>query len=238
MKHGAGTTRAAGVWWPAMTDAPEIPPDDPHAEAVTIPAPRPEERTSERISRLARIPAGETVAVGFVLAQMRRRSFGGLFIALAGLGLVPGISLFAGLAMTIPALQMACGLHAPAFPRFVRRRPLSVARLRMLVRRTTPWLERLERHVRPRWPVMTQPPVANLAGLMIVGLAFALVLPLPFSNFLPAVAIVFLALGLLERDGVVMAIGMALGVVALVVGWFIAQIAFDMMLDFAVGYIE
>ena len=200
-------------------DLPEIAPGfDPVAGTAPFPPPRPEERTSERLRRLLDSLEARYVHVGYFVIQLRRRSFGGLFVLLAAIGLLPGISLFAGLFMLVPALQMAVGLQAPALPRFLRRRVVSVEALRGVAGRMLPWLERLERHVRPRWPWLTQPPVANFAGLMIAGLGVAMMLPLPLSNLPPAIAIVALALGLLERDGAVMLVGLMIGAGALAIG--------------------
>lgn len=219
-----------------MTFDPDIPPGDPASDAVPFPPPRPEERTSSRLRRLVGSLEADRVHVGYLIIQLRRRSFGGLLILLAVLGLLPGISFFAGLAMLLPALQMAAGLRAPAMPRFIRRRAVSVAGLRRIVNRSMPWLEWLERYVRPRWPILTAPPLANLAGLLIACLSLLLLLPLPLSNLPPAVAIAALALALLERDGVAMAIGLALGALALVLGWFGAIVAFEMLVAFAASY--
>jgi hypothetical protein len=193
-------------------------PYDSDVEQLVVPPPRPEERTSERLRRLLGSLEARHVHVGYLVIQLRRRSFGGLFVLLAAIGLLPGISLFAGMIMLVPALQMACGFRAPALPRFLGRRVVSVDGLRAVVGRLLPWLERLERHVQPRWPLLTQPPLANLAGLMIAGLGVAMLLPLPLSNLPPAVAILLLALGLLERDGIVMLVGLVFGAVALAVG--------------------
>ena len=44
--------------------------------------------------------------------------------------------------------------------------------------------------------------------------------PIPFSNFLPSLAVMLIALGLLERDGGAVLIGLALAVVAMIVGVF------------------
>jgi hypothetical protein len=223
-----------------MSFAPDMQPVDPRfdpaADAVPFPPPRPEERTSVRLRRLIDSLEADRVHVGYLIIQLRRRSFGGLLILLAVLGLLPGISLLAGLVMLLPALQMVVGLRAPAMPRFVRRRAVSVAGLRGVVNRAMPGLEWLEGYVRPRWPIMTQPPFANLAGLLIACLALMLLLPLPLSNLPPAIAIAALALALLERDGVAMAIGFVLGIVALVVGWFGAIVALNMLLAFAADY--
>ena len=52
-----------------------------------------------------------------------------------------------------------------------------------------------------------------------------MVLPLPFSNFPPAVAMLCLSLGLLERDGALVAAGLALAATALAIGVVIAAVA-------------
>ena len=64
------------------------------------------ETTSARLGRiLAQLP-GPDVSIGHIVAQLRRRSFGGILIILAALGLLPGISLFAGLLAIVIGLQL------------------------------------------------------------------------------------------------------------------------------------
>ncbi|MDA0785130.1 MAG: exopolysaccharide biosynthesis protein [Proteobacteria bacterium] len=164
--------------------------------------------------------AEEKVSVGTFMGGLQRRSFGGILIVLALLGMVPGVSFFAGLVMIVPAIQMMIGLRAPAMPRFVRARELRVDQLRLLLRNITPRLQHLERYVRPRWTVLTDAPMPNIAGLMILVLALVIMVPIPFSNFLPAFAVVLIALGLLERDGIALVIGLVCALLALIVGVF------------------
>jgi hypothetical protein len=164
--------------------------------------------------------AEDKVRVGTLMGGLRRRSFGGILVVLALLGLVPGVSFFAGLVMTVPAIQMMIGLRAPAMPRFVRVRELRVDQLRLLMRNITPRLQYLERYVRPRWTVLTDAPMPNLAGLLILVLALVIMLPIPFSNFLPVLAVILVALGLLERDGIALIIGLVFAFLALIVGVF------------------
>ena len=54
------------------------------------------------------------------------------------------------------------------------------------------------------WPGMM-----NLAGLSIAfgGLLLTLPMPIPFHNMLAAWAVVFLALGMMERDGLLVLLG-------------------------------
>jgi hypothetical protein len=188
------------------------------------------ERTSILLKQLlAKLPE-EDVSIGFIVLQMRRRSFGGIFIVLAALGLLPGISFFAGLAMLVPAFQMALGFRAPLLPRFIRQRRIGVTVVRTLGNRVIPWIEKAERYIKPRWIPLTLPPVPMIIGVITIGLAFIVMLPLPFSNLPPALALICFSLGLLERDGMMIGFGLILATTALVVGGVVAMIASEALL--------
>ncbi len=171
------------------------------------------------------------------MRQLRRRSFGGLFILLAGVGLLPGLSFFAGLAMLVPAIQMAIGFRAPVLPGFIRRRRLDVSTVTTFGNKVIPWIERLERFVRPQWLVLTRLPMPSLIGIAVIGLAFVITLPLPFSNLPPAVAMFCLSLGLLERDGLMIALGLLAALAALAVGVVVAALAVVALTPVLRGYI-
>ncbi len=74
-----------------------------------------------------------------------------------------------------------------------------------------PWLARLERALRPRWPELLGPMAERLAGLLAILLGLLLSLPIPLTNIPLAVPLVLIGLGLAERDGVMLAIGLAVG---------------------------
>ncbi len=164
--------------------------------------------------------------MGYIMLQLRRRSFGGILLLLATLCLLPGISFFAGLIIIFPGLQMVLGLRAPLLPRFLRKHEYGVALLKELGESAIPWIQRFERFVKPRWLLLTVPPMTNLIGLMIIALAFVVMLPLPFSNLPPSISLLCLAFGLLERDGLVVFIGLIAGLVALIIGVVISYIAY------------
>jgi len=188
------------------------------------------ERTSLLLKQLlAKLPEDD-VSIGFIVLQMRRRSFGGIFIVLAALGLLPGISFIAGLAMLVPAFQMAIGFRAPLLPRFIRQRRIGVAAVRALGSRAIPWIEKAERYVKPRWIPLTLPPMPIIIGFLTIGLALVVMLPLPFSNLPPALALMSFSLGLLERDGVMTGIGLILATTALVIGGVMALMASEALL--------
>lgn len=166
------------------------------------------EKTSALLQRLVAELQGEQIRVGFVMYQLRRRSFGGVYMMLAALTLIPGISIFAGLTIIVPALQMVLGYRAPLLPRMIREHHVETAHLRALAERAIPWMKKIERFVKPRSLILTLPLSSSLIGVVVLLLALVITLPLPFSNLPPAIALFCLSFGLLERDGVLIFIGL------------------------------
>ncbi|MEQ9491028.1 MAG: exopolysaccharide biosynthesis protein [Alphaproteobacteria bacterium] len=195
-------------------------------ERLVVPPPT-TELTSALIRRVVGQLTGDDVSIGYLVIQFRRRSFGGLFLVLSALGLLPGISIIAGLAMIFPAIQLAIGLRAPLLPRFMRRRRVSIDIIRAVASRTVPWVERIERYTRPRYFLFSQAPVLMAAGVMCVGLALVIILPLPFSNFPPAISFLVLSVGMIQRDGLFIILGMFLSAIALLIGAAITFLAIN-----------
>ena len=92
----------------------------------------------------------------------------------------------------------------------------------MAITRAVPQLRRVERLIRPRLSFLGGMPFIALFGLQTLWLALILVLPIPFGNWPPAIATAMLALGMIQRDGVLMLLSipaaMVATVIALVVG--------------------
>jgi hypothetical protein len=91
-------------------------------------------------------------------------------------------------------------------PDFIAHRKLSAPKLREALERALIWIHRLERISRPhRLPRLTQGRVVNTVNnLAFILAALLLMAPfgfIPFSNTLPALALIFLALGMMDRDG-------------------------------------
>ena len=176
------------------------------------------ERTAALIARTLDGLDDDEIEVGTLLERLRGRSYGGVFMLLAALGVVPGLSLLAGPMLLWPAWQLVRGDPVPRLPVVVTRRRVGAARLRALGDAALPRLERIERVVRPRWTALTAPPFTQMVGALVMALAVIVMIPLPLSNVPPAIAVVALSLALLERDGVVLLAGVSIGLVALLIG--------------------
>ena len=122
---------------------------------------------------------------------------------------IPGLSTPFGIAICLIGGCLAMG-REPWLPPFVMRRRLSTTRLAQLLTGAVKLARQLEKFVRPRLAFLrTGPGMLRLIGLGIViaSLGLMLPLPIPFSNSIPAYAVVLLALGMMEDDGLCVLLG-------------------------------
>jgi hypothetical protein len=122
---------------------------------------------------------------------------------------IPGLSTPFGIAICLIGASMAIG-REPWLPRFIMRRRLSNVRSNQLLTGAIKVARKLEKFVRPRLDFLhTGPTMLRLIGLGIVvaGLGLMLPLPIPFSNNIPAWAVVLLAIGMMEKDGLCVLFG-------------------------------
>jgi hypothetical protein len=150
---------------------------------------------------------------------------------------IPGLSTPFGIAICFIGACLVIG-REPWLPRFIMHRRLSTIRLSQLLTGAVKMARQLEKFVRPRLAFLhTGPGMLQLIGLAIViaGLGLMLPLPIPFSNHLPAWAVMLLAIGMMEKDGLFVLLGHLTAIVAWVfiaLTSVIAVRSFQKLLDF------
>jgi len=160
------------------------------------------------------------IAVGDLVAHLRARAYGVIFIILALISLVPAMSIPGGVLIAAFSVQMAAGIRTPRLPRRLAELKIATSRLRWAIERLLPALSYVERHVRPRLPWLTEPPVINLVGLLMACVSVTFALPVPFTQLPPGLAILLIAVSMLERDGRVLLLGVATSAGALAIGFY------------------
>jgi hypothetical protein len=195
-------------------------------------APPRKEKTSVLLSNVLKDLPEPVVSIGDVVVQLRSRSFGGILIALAAIGLLPGISIFSGIVMAVIGLQMFAGYRAPFLPKFVRNKEVESRLVRVIGEKCIILVTGIEKFVKPRWLLLTIPPVTNILGLVVFALGLVIMSPLPFSNLPPAIALLIISAGLLERDGLMIAFGIGVAAIALSIGLFMAYFAIESLILF------
>jgi hypothetical protein len=124
---------------------------------------------------------------------------------------VPGVSTVFGAGILLIGVSRLLRLQL-WLPQRIERRQVSTERLRSALRRGLVWFRRLERVSRPQrisWAaaegaVRVVNDCAIILGAALLMAPFGLI---PFSNTLPAIALLFLAIGSLQRDGLFILLG-------------------------------
>jgi hypothetical protein len=160
------------------------------------------------LEELFRDAPPDYVTIAWLIGSLHKRSFGLVMLLIALVGLVPGVSVFIGILLGFPALQMILGQESPSLPRFIALRRIPTPKIARLVHRTIPLLKRLETIIHPRWHTPFEATKRGV-GLIILLLAGTLILPFPFSHIIPALVIMLVSFAYLEADGALLCISLA-----------------------------
>jgi hypothetical protein len=184
---------------------------------------RQERRELEPLSAilLDELTEDETVTLGELRDRLARRGFGLLMVLLALPTLIPvlppGSAAFIGLLYILLSLQMLFGRDEPWLPARLSRFRLSARTITALRDRGVPFLRRVERFSRPRPLLVDERIASRVVALVVLLLGIVLLTPLPFLNTLPALAVMLMGIGLLNRDGVFVAAGLLITTAVLLV---------------------
>lgn len=177
---------------------------------------------TELADRIETMTEGETVSVGELVRPIGRRAFGPLLIlasliALLPTGAIPGMSFVTGAIMLLVSVQLLFGAERVWIPRWMARWEMSRERLVGSLDRVRRWDKRTRSLVRERFTVLLRPPFVNLVALagVILSLSNFILGPLPFGSFPAGVAFIVIGTGLMARDGLLVALGIAIGVAGL-----------------------
>jgi hypothetical protein len=115
------------------------------------------------------------------------------------------------------ACQMIAGRKQIQLPRFIRKKSITRKALAVAIHAILPVLEAAEKVVRPRWTWVSHPIWRRLVGLFVLLMVIAIAFPLFGFNCLHATSIFVISLGMAEKDGLAVLIGVVAGAVALAI---------------------
>lgn len=169
---------------------------------------------SERLSALATEASDTSVTLDWILEQLHERAFGLFLLVLALPCCIPflyGVPQIVALPLMFVSAQILIGRKTPWLPRNLGARRVTGASLATLAGRAGPWLRRIEALSRPRLSALTRHPLDRLVGLALVVFSASILVPLPGTNTVPGIGVVIVAMGLLQRDGILVLLGSLLG---------------------------
>ena len=187
----------------------------------------PPRRTSEILRQILADNPQDMISVDQIVKSLGTTSFGTSLMVFSIPEVipipVPGMSAIVALPTGLLSAQMIMGNGEIRLPKALLKRSIPRKAFATAVKTILPFLERAEKKVRPRWKWATSAAAKRFLGVLIFVLACVIALPIPMTNMPPAIAIFIIALGLVERDGKLIAAGVALGLasIALIGGAFL-----------------
>jgi len=148
----------------------------------------------------------ETITYRDLVVRLGDQAFGLIIILFAlpsvlPLSIIPGFSLLFSLPILIVAFHLVIGKQILWLPQYLAKKEINQRRLNLIIKRTVPYLIRIEHLLKPRWLFLTSKGMERLHGLLLIMLSILLALPIPLSNFFLAILIILLGLGFAEKDG-------------------------------------
>lgn len=192
-------------------------------------------RTSELIAALPESFVEDQISLGDLVKALRNRVFG-LGILLFALPNIfpmpPGVPAAMGAVLMLLGGQLALGYSSIWMPQRLSQRKISRDTLRKIAEKSVPWIQKFEKLSRPRLDLFTNPTGARFVGGMVFILGLVLLLPFPFlGNIPPGAAACVLGLGLVERDGTIVAIGYLSSALALGITGFFTWLAWEVVMS-------
>lgn len=161
--------------------------------------------------------AAPEAELGVIVDRLDERAFGLLLLLLA-LPCTPPFVYLLPQIVSVPMLalaaQMAAGRQSPWFPQAIRARRLQLAEFSKVLDFCEKYVRWLERIARPRLPAATGRTGARIAGALMIVPALSILAPFPGTNTVPGIGVAVTALGLIQRDGLLVILGLVIGL-----GW-------------------
>lgn len=175
----------------------------------------PQPPTAELLQALRERNDRERITLSEIAEATSGRAHGLVLLLLALPETIPMIGLSAVIALPIALValhMMLYGVEAP-LPRWLRDRSIRRSLLDTGIDKALPAIRWLDRISRPRWPALAS--AHGVQGAACLVMAILLAAPIPGINILSAFGVAGVGLGLLQRDGLVVAAALVCAALAL-----------------------
>jgi hypothetical protein len=188
--------------------------------------------TTQVIEDVVNNSSADRILIRDLIESMHASGFG-LTMMIFALGalmpLPPPIPSIISLPLLIFSFQMISGYSSPKLPK--RLASLSIKRsiLASIVQKSSPYLRKIERILRPRLIFITTNAAERVIGILTLIFSISIALPLPFSNFIPALGILIISFGMMGKDGVVVMCGIVIGTIGVIISSIVIMLGVEVI---------
>jgi len=170
---------------------------------------------SDVLEGVVRDNRNDRISLFEIKTALHERGFGILMVffalPLCVPALPPGLTAIPAIPLIVFSVQMIRGMDSPWMPKKFGTKTIKRETVAMVVEKAAPYLKKAEKVLRPRFSFASSPEGEKVIGVFSLVFALSILIPLPFTNLIPAVGILFMSLGLLSKDGIFIILGMVIG---------------------------
>ncbi|MCW5598120.1 exopolysaccharide biosynthesis protein [Nitrosomonas sp.] len=177
-----------------------------------------ERNTSELLLQVVVQSTNDKMSVTEIKNSLHERGFG-ILLAIAALPIClpvpvpPGYTTFFSIPLFIFSVQMIWGMKSPWLPEWIGKKEISRKSLEKMIEKATPWLRKIESYLHPRLTYISVHAWERIIGIFAFIFTISIALPIPLTNFPPGWGILIMSLGLLNKDGLTIIVGMIVGTI-------------------------
>lgn len=179
-----------------------------------------ERNTSELLQLVVLQNNNDKMSVSEIKNSLHERGFG-ILLAIAALPIClpipvpPGYTTFFSIPLFIFSVQMMWGMKSPWLPEWISKKEINKTNLEKLIEKATPWLRKIESYLHPRLTYISVHAWERIIGIFAFIFTISIALPIPLTNFPPGWGILIMSLGLLNKDGLTIIVGMIVGTIGI-----------------------
>ena len=199
--------------------------------------------TTQILEDLVNRSTADKLSVGDIVNSMEAIGFG-LALMIFSLGIIiplpPPFPSIISLPLVVFSAQMVIGMNAPKLPVWLANKEVKRSVLATMIQKSNPYLRKIERILKPRLSLMNNVIAERIVGFFLLAFSSFILVPLPLSNFIPGLGILITSFGLMGKDGLIMILGIAIGIMGIFVSVstvFLGFEVFYMIRDFFVNFV-
>ncbi|AAZ68351.1 exopolysaccharide biosynthesis protein [Ehrlichia canis] len=129
----------------------------------------------------------------------------------------PGYTTIFSIPLLMFAFQMLLGFQVPWMPSWLEKKSFKRTTLALIIEKTAPILRKAEKLTKPRLLFIFNSVGEKVIAFISLLCAVSIAIPLPLTNFIPAGGVSIMSLGLLNKDGMMVILGVLLSLFGIVV---------------------
>ena len=127
----------------------------------------------------------------------------------------PGFTTVWSLPILLFSFQMLYGRQYPWLPNWIGKKTFKRKSLASIIEKSARFLRKMESITKQRLNIFTNTFGEKIYSFMSLILSISIAIPLPLTNFVPALGIVLMSIGMINKDGVIFISGILVGIVGL-----------------------